>query len=354
MRIPRPILGAIVLVGALLAACGESPTSSQDGLDVEATSRSNATLNSLVNGAGASSVAALAGRLPVELGGASSAGSPEAAPGVAGIAERLLRSLPGASGPSTAAVIRPQVLGRTYTYDPGARRYVFAPGRAGAPENGVRFILYAVDPVSREPDVAHETGFAELTDLAPAGPGARLDFRAVAGGKLVLEYDLTLSPTILGGTLQVSGMLQDDQDRLNFGFSATTLLPGGAATRVTFELDVPTQHFHAEGAINTLGNGSSGRVQVGVTIAAGDAVIHFSGSSSATVVDAAISVNGHLLATITGNPRQPTVRGSGGRVLSPEEMQTLGGLVGMVYGVFEMFEHLLEPAAAILGVALWL
>ena len=79
--------------------------------------------------------------------------------------------------------------------------------------------------------------------------------------------------------------------------------------------------------------------------------IHFTGESNADAVNAGLSVNGRLFAAITGDPHHPTVRGDGGRELSPAEIQALGGLVGVVYGVIEMFEHLLEPVAGLLGIS---
>ena len=91
-------------------------------------------------------------------------------------------------------------------------------------------------------------------------------------------------------------------------------------------------------------------MELAVTI--GSDLIGFTGESSASTVNARLSVNSRLFASITGDPQNPTVRGDGGRELSPAEVKVLGGLVGVVYGVIEMFEHLLEPVAVLLGISI--
>lgn len=347
---------ALVVAALLLAGCAESRiTAPADGsFDVAAAGRANASMSALVSGPGMSGVAALDGRMPAELvgpaavPGLSSAG----AAGLPALALRLLRSLPGAGGPLAVQVIRPGVLGHTYTYDPAAHRYAPDPARAGAPGNGVRFILYAVDPGSHEPQVDHETGYADLTDLSPPGFSVGLRFRAVSSGKAFLDYSFTLTPSFSGGALSVSGFLSDDQDRLDFTIAAAGAAIGGnQAAHVSFDLAVPSQRFHATGAVDAASGAEGAAAHVEIMVAIGADVVRLSGESNPSAVNAALSVNGHLFASITGDPQHPTVRGEGGRELSPEEVTALGGLVGVVYGVIEMFEHLLEPVAGLLGIS---
>jgi hypothetical protein len=148
----------------------------------------------------------------------------------------------------------------------------------------------------------------------------------------------------------VAGFLADEQNTLEFTIgSAAEVLAGSPTAHVTFDIAVASQGFHATGSIDA--EGSTGTARVDVVVRIGDDVIHFAGESNATAVNAALSVNGRLFAAISGDPRHPVVRGDGGRELGPAEIEVLGGLVGMVYGVIEMFEHLLEPVAALLGIS---
>lgn len=357
MRSARRFSTAASLAIALLGGCAESRvTAPPDGsFDVAAASAANASLSGLVFGPEILSVAALGAHLPAELGGPSPGpGLAAPAAGVAGLALRLLESLPAPGGPFAVPVIRPSALGRTYVYDPAAHRYSPDPSRAGAPANGVRFILYAADSANHEPRVGQETGYADLTDDgAAAGLGVGLHFRAVTGGRTFLDYAFTLTPAFSGATLRVAGFLADDQNRLDFTLGAATQSSGGSASaRVTFEFALPTRQFHATGTIAGESNGPAGALRIDVSVAIGADTIRFTRESSGDAVNAALFVSGRLFATITGDPHHPTVRGEGGREPTPEETQALGGMVGVVYGVLELFEHLLEPVAALLGVGL--
>ncbi len=356
MRIHSKCHTALLVAAGLLAGCADSRISAPSGesFDVAAAGRANATMNALVSGAGMSGVAALGGRMPSELGASTSLpGSPEAAgSGISALALRLLQSLP-AGGPLTVQMIRPAVLGHTYVYDPAAHRYVPDPARAGAPANGVRFILYAVDPGSHEPLAGQETGYADLTEQGAVGLGVGLRFRAVSAGRTFLDYAFTLTPTFTGGVLGVTGFLADEENRLDFTIGAVGQAIGASqAARVTFDLAVPSQRFHATGSIDAAASRGVGTARVEVAVAIGSDLIHLAGESSSAAVNAGLRVNGRLFATITGDPQHPTVRGDGGRELSPAEIQVLGGLVGVVYGAIEMFEHLLEPVAVLLGISI--
>jgi hypothetical protein len=354
MRIGRLILVTGTLAVALLAGCGDSKVTAPAGgeFDAAAAGEANATIAGLLGGSGMTSVAALGPRMPAGFGGAGAA-APAPVPGLAGLALRLLQSLPAAGGPISVQVIRPAVLGATYVYDPGTHRYIPDPARDGAPANGVRFILYAVDPGSHEPLVGQEIGYADLTDQGPPGLGVGLRFIAVASGRTFLDYAFTLTPAITGGVLGVSGFLADEQHRLEFTIGAVGQTIGASqAARVTFDLAVPSQRFRAIGSIDAVASGSVGTAHVEVAVTIGSNVIRLAGESSATAVQAGLTVNGRLFATITGDPLHPTVRGDGGRELTAAEIEALGGLVGVVYGAIEIFEHLLEPVAVLLGISI--
>ncbi len=356
MRALPGIRTGLIIAAVVLAGCAESRISAPSGqrFDIAATGRANVTMNALVAGSGMSGVAALGGRMPAELGASGSLSGAVAAgaSGIPALALRLLQSLPAAGGPLAVQVIRPAVLGHTYVYDPAAHRYVPDPERAGAPANGVRFILYAVDPGTHEPHAGQETGYADLTDGGAAGLGLGLHFRAVVSGRTFLDYAFTLAPTFTGGLLQVSGFLADDQNRLDFTIVAAGEAIGASrAVQVAFDLAIASQQFHATGSIDAAASGATGTARVEVAVAIGSDEIHLAGESSAAAVNAGISVNGRPFATITGDPHHPTVRGDGGQELTPAEIQVLGGLVGVVYGAIEMLERLLEPVAALLGIS---
>lgn len=101
---------------------------------------------------------------------------------------------------STAAVIPAPLLGKTMEYSVGQGRYVVGE-RTGAPANGVRFVLYAVDPLTEDivtPLV--ETGYVDLTRTV-TGQVATARVEAYSSnnslGK-VLDYSVTLGGLLVG------------------------------------------------------------------------------------------------------------------------------------------------------------
>lgn len=79
-----------------------------------------------------------------------------------------------AAGPAAGALLHLDLRGRTYDRDVDGYRW--NPNRTDAPVNGVRFILYEVDPVTHEPGTT-EIGYVDLldesTDLAYIAPRHR-------------------------------------------------------------------------------------------------------------------------------------------------------------------------------------
>ena len=253
----------------------------------------------------------------------------------------------------SAPALRPAALGTTYVYDPALHRYVAAPGRAGAPANGVRFILYAINPITHEPVVSVEVGHADLTDegiARPSGIGLRLV--VVSEGTTYLDYRVDLNGSENAGQLAVSGFLTDGETRLQFNIVARGASgPGGSAMNVAFEIAVPTRAFHVAGTVEGVQSPSGGLGRINLVVRSGEAKIALSITGDDHTVNATIFVNDRIFATITGDNESPIVRGAGGRELTPDEREALQGIMRLVGGVFELFGNLLKPVEAILALS---
>ena len=251
-----------------------------------------------------------------------------------------------AANEAGVAALPPATLGTTYTWDTTARRYVATPGRAGAPANGVRFVLYAVNPLTREPVVAAEIGYADLTDVGlarPSGVGLRLE--VVSGATTFLDYTVLADGSESAGSLSVTGFLTDGTTRLNFDIAARgTSGPTGRTGAVDFDFDVAEHGFGATGSVRST-SGSNGQVDLVVRVR--DARIRFAVIGDEQTVNASVLVNDRLFATVTGDPRQPVVRGAGGRELRPDEAQALGQMLGLADTAFRVLGELLKPMEAI-------
>ncbi len=265
----------------------------------------------------------------------------------------LIRDIAGmvspASGPAAIPVIRSSMLGKTMVYDAVAKKYVIAEGRTGAPSNGVRFVLYE-SGADGQPDVAKEIGYSDLTDeKAASATTAGLRFRVVSAGKTYLDYSFDLTGSIGAVTVTVKGFMSDGTERVNFDLATTGQLFGrGGTVTLDAKLDVPSQQFSVTAKI--VGSAGEGQQpgQVELTVKAGADVLAINAKFAAGQVDAAVTVNAKVFATIKGDPANPVIKGEGGRELTADEMAALGKVFEFSKGIFELIGGLLAPAGALL------
>lgn len=236
-------------------------------------------------------------------------------------------------------VIRSPMLGKTLTYDPLTAVYVVS-DRTGAPANGVRFVLYEVDAESR-PVVSKEIGVADLTDEKASSPtAAGLRLVVTSQGKTYLDYAFDVSGSIAAVVVNVDGYMSDGAHRVDFEITAS-----GNAFEA--ELEVAAQQFK----VRVRAEGEAGAE---ITITSGTDVVVISSTGTDTAIEARVTVNGKLFATVTGTPDNPVIKGDGGRELTAGELAALGELVRFGEGVFELLGGLMAPAAALLLLGLGL
>ena len=346
---------ALVAIMLGLAACSERSTigpTPTDRFDVATFEANLATMERVASTPVLESFKALG----QHAGSVSVGGSPAAAAGTepTAVAGRLLRlvsriaTLTGrSSGAQLVPIIRSEVLGSTFVYDPLSKQYVYDPARTGAPPNGVRFILYQLDEETQAPHAEVEIGWVDLIDekvSSTSSLGLRL--RVVSGGVTYLEYGFELSGQLVSPTLAVSGFMSDGTERLTFDLTVSGQVIGhGGAVRLDARLEMPSRGFKVLAAVR----GAGGEGQVDLTVQGGDDLINMKASVQESRLDATFTVNGRLLATAMGDPEHPVIRGEGGRDLTPEELAALAQIVGLAEGLFELFGELLEPVGALLG-----
>lgn len=270
-----------------------------------------------------------------------------------GNAARRLATATTDAGAALIPVMRPSVLGKTFVYDAGSRTYVPDAARAGAPPNGVRFILYET-AANGDPIPTREVGFADLTDerrSSPTTAGVRLV--VVSGGVTYLSYSFDLTGSVDAAKFDVQGFLSDGTERIEFSIGTSQQLfgQGGTAT-LDATLTVPEHDVVITAkAVGTAGE-SNGDGQIDLTIRSGSDAIVVAAQTADGQLDATFTVNGQLLATATGDPHAPVIRGDGGRALTEEELHALGAIVGMAGSLFTFVSDLLQPAGVLLLIAL--
>ncbi len=247
-----------------------------------------------------------------------------------------------------APIFPSSVLGTTYVYDAPTGRYAPAPGRPGAPGNGVRFVLYAVNPVTQQPIPSSEIGYADLIDLG-AATGSGVKLRLVVSSQVTyLDYTVEMSGNDASGRLVVDGYLSDGDTRVEFDIDVRGT--GGLVQNelsVDFELVVPSREFSVTAHVDArdaLGHGSG---DIELSVRSGGDVVQYEVSGTSTTVDARVYVNGHLFATITGDARAPAVSGANGRQLTPEETEALVYLIHLADAALGAIGTLLAPVGFI-------
>lgn len=353
---------ALVLVTAVAGACSDDPTGPGGGDEFDA-----ATVDANLDAMDAvfttpawQSFEALS--LRFNLGGLT--------PSVAPAQEALARvevggAALGTDTPLTAArrlavavssvpVISPGARGTTFVIDPATGDYTPDPARTDAPSNGVRFILYGVNPITGEPLLEQEIGYADLVDEGDSTAGIALRLIVVSGGETYLEYSVSLEGDDTSGAIDVDGYIRDTEHRLDFELDIT----GASGIQQTFDLDVhleiASRGFEVDVSVSGLEVDGNGSGEIRVFVRHGVDSIQIDVTGSDTELSAEFRVNGELFATATGDPENPEILGAGGEPLSLEEQLVLGHILEAMEDLFEFFGGLLVPAAALilLGIVL--
>ena len=255
-------------------------------------------------------------------------------------AQRLARLLPPANTSLSVvgAAIPAGIAGTTFEYSGGA--YV-AGARSGAPATGVRFVLYAVDPVTGLPTASlEETGFVDITDLSGATTqSARV--QVVSGSTTYIDY--TASANSMTGRITVVGYVTDGTYRANLNLR-TTVTAAGAITLV-YSLDVPQRDVSIDltlGASNL--DTENPTININLSMSGPNGTLSMIGQFTVDGGTLTVRNGGTTLATITvTGAAEPVITGTDGLPISDEDATALRGIFDLSTGAFIAFDLMLLP-----------
>ncbi|PYO98889.1 MAG: hypothetical protein DMD60_03025 [Gemmatimonadetes bacterium] len=255
-----------------------------------------------------------------------------------------------ANPPFATAIFRDTVRGKTFVWDTTAARYV-ASTAAGAPANGVRFVLYATRPPTSEPSrPLTAMGYADLTDQSTAS--------AAVLGVVILGGTGPTLVTYASYTVARSAAPAREWALAGFVTDGTTLLDLTSGVTSTSTLTVQTAvddatdgtHVSETGTLSrTWENGADFSLTGGAdTVRATGSVAldttgHTWGSGSV-----AVTVNGQAFATITVGPTGPSYSGASGVQLTSADETALANLFTASFSLFGAVT-VLTDAAWVLG-----
>ncbi len=273
-------------------------------------------------------------------------------------AEALRHLIPAFSTAAPAAIFPPTVVGKTFEWNTSTNSY--APtARAGAPPNGVQFILYTINPLTGQPAIPLvEVGYVDLTDETPAaGTPVTLGIKVVgtsgAAPVTYVDYDVSVtgSPTSVSG--RAVGFVTDGTTRLDFdgSFSATGTSGTGTVV-IDVRFDVNARNLHVHNQVTVTKSPSSETLTIDFTLQYGSEIVTVTGTlTSAPTGDTGtltVKVNGQTYASCTVNNDVVTCTGAGGRALTAEEINALKEIGDIIEDTLDAFEDLVDPAENIL------
>lgn len=251
----------------------------------------------------------------------------------------------------------PQIaLGKTFVYDTLEGRYVVS-AREGAPANGVRFILYAVDTAADEIQLPlAETGYADLTrTVTNTSIIARVEaYAGVANVVKVLDYSATLSGTIVAPQIVVSGFAKNASDSLTFTLTSAVSLATSTIS-IDWLAAVPTRGLVSR-VQQTLTGGESPSVAIDGLLES----THGSVGIVGTILQASggtltVSANGSTFATIavdSFDDESPTILNAQGQPLTDAQREMLEDIMDWFEHAFDFYEDLLDPVEHLLDLAI--
>jgi hypothetical protein len=362
MRVPqyamRPF--ATLALVALAAGCGGGDSTAPDApFDPAGTSADIEAIGATFESPAVAGFVAASGAIGATLGESPAAmavravptkalilgGEPGATHYAARLAEIYVRPEASVRPSLSTAAIEEQYLGVTFVYNPDTDTYEPS-ALPGAPSNGVRFLVYAVDPISGVPvEPLHEVGYADIS-VTETATSASVRVKLVSGGVTYLEYAIgatgnqTTESAVV--TVTVTGFVSSGQDRVNFDLDTHLTFTSTSSTiTLDYTLTVPTRgNFR----IDFESTATSTSVTSTLEARGPHGTVVINGTQTGTSATYDVVVNGDPFATISLSAGgQPVITGEDGEPLTQEELEALQSLLQVFVGGLEFFVDVLNP-----------
>ena len=332
-----------LLLIAMVAACGDS-TGPEDFSPTDVNATAEVVLAALGDNEGLASLMVLAPYMQFGAAQMALAVAPfdPTEPQAVTAAARLqgIRTAGPSFGSSASLALFPaDLLGKTFVFDLELERYAVDESRTGAPDDGVRVILYAVDPVLGQIlTPLDEVGYLDLIDVSTASSDA-LRLVAVIDNVTFLDYTASITQTTASATLAAVGFLSNGTDQVDFDLSVTATLSGAS---LDYLLSSGGNSVRLEASFS-----DDDDFAVTLTIEDGDDTVVLTVTSTPSTVSGQITYNGDVAITISGTPVEPTFTRPDGTPLTEQEIDALLALGDVIGELFEAFDNLLGPALVV-------
>ena len=377
----RLLLGGGMALALLAAACSDNSVAPKSPANPQATAAELAALGTVFNAAPLQSLSSVSGSITP------SAPAPLAALALAGatnpldhstrlqpyarridaarVFARLLK--PEMSVNAVAALFPPAFVGKTFEWDFTTLQYDTT-ARTGAPSNGVRFILYAIDPLTLQPAgpaPGTEVGYIDLKDEGSASqPKVHVIVAGVGGTPVYVDYTVTLtSQSASSVKITTAGYITNaagSPDSLRFSGAISA---SGSTTSVSVtedvSFDVNSHAIHVRNWQRVTLTQTALSLRISFRFDHAGEVITLDGALDVNVTTGDVNgtvtskVDGGLYATCsvtgTSNSFTLTCQGADADGLSADDNAALDALGSAAGSVTSIFEGILGPAIGVLG-----
>lgn len=251
-------------------------------------------------------------------------------------------------------------LGVTFVYHHGEGHYIPS-DRTGAPENGIRVIYYAMDPITERPaEPLVELGYIDLTDESmPSSERLGILVVSTSGDADVtladyyLDLSWTETQTSFSVTGEAVGFLSDGTNQLDFDLSQT--LSGSEVDGLSMSMDHTLSLPNQDVSVNVIASAGVSfeteelsDLDITFTIQHGDNEVVLDATVAFTdlgeTIDGSITFNGEVVANISGSTEHPTFTRPDGTELSTQEVEALRRIFEAVGDLFDFVENIFSAA----------
>lgn len=270
-------------------------------------------------------------------------------PAVEGEALRTLAAGPEVPDGMAASVIPSEYYGTTFQWDTETGMY--APTEvAGAPEDGVRIVYYAVDPMTSMPVTPlNALGYVEIRDLSTMMQNElAIVVVSEAGDSPVTlaDYSQTMSFTATQSSFSAdmgsAGYFSDGTDQLNFDFATSMAMSEAGidmAQDYSMSLEGTGMGVSFVSTLSADPQTETGTAEVLATITNGsEEVVLEMTFGEAGQLDGEIRYQGVVVVQVSGSGDEPVFTDQAGNELTEEDLDELAELwssIDVLFGVAE-------------------
>ncbi len=344
----KELLPPSTILAVCLSACNDSTDPFDGSFDVDQAQASLQTVDDAFGTAAFESFSVLGAEFVV--GGGAAAASADLLAAAAGArsvslsqrAQLTPQEIAAAMAAPAAVLIPEEYRGLTYVYIPGDR-YVVDPEATDGPVNGVRFILYTVNPITKEIAVPLDSiAYADLLDESTESE-ATIRLRVVSGDISYLDYAASTSGPITSPGFTIAGSITDGVNVAEFTLSVAFEFTFASATiDIDYGIGVDDSSIEITLHLERDGEGENS-ASIDITFIHDGHEVFVTGSLVNGEGTLEVYADEQLFATITVTVSGVEVLGAGGEPLTQAERQALHRLLELVEDVMDTFEKLFQP-----------